>query len=288
MTTASDSTRDGSSLVDAATRVVHVDGADIAYREVGSGAGVPLVALMHLGGNLDAWDPEVIDTLAQGRRVIMLDYRGVGRSTGRVRDTFEDMARDAIAAMRALGLARVDLFGLSMGGMVAQAIIEQEPDLVNRLVLAGTGPRGGEGLTRMTGVMVRGIARSILTARPTTSVLFFTGSERGRRAAADFQTRLKRRRDDRDSAVTPGVMRAQLRAVARWGATARASSATGPSTPVLAFHGADDILVPAVNADLLRTTFPTIEVATFPDAGHGVTSQNHGVVAGRIQSFLRP
>ncbi|TQJ30339.1 alpha/beta fold hydrolase [Microbacterium sp. SLBN-146] len=286
MTPAAHSNHVATSFVDAATQFARVDGAHIAYREVGSGPGLPLVALMHLGGNLDAWDPEVIDALAHERRVIVLGYRGVGRSTGRVRHSLEDMARDAVSAVRALGLRRIDLFGLSMGGMVAQAMVEQEPDLVDHLVMSGTGPRGGEGLTRMTGVMLRGIARSVVTARPATSVLFFTRTAEGQRAAAAYQGRLKRRRADRDSAVTPGVMRAQLRAVARWGAEPRTVDVE-TDTPSLTFHGVDDILVPPVNAMQLRQTFSAIDILTFPDAGHGVVSQHRDVVTRRIQSFLR-
>ncbi|QOC24989.1 alpha/beta hydrolase [Microbacterium hominis] len=286
MATGSRGDRRRASIIDANTRMVHVDGADIAYREIGSGDRPPLVALTHLGGNLDAWDPEVIDALAQDRRVIVLGYRGVGRSTGRVRDTFDDMARDTIAAVLALGLDRIDLFGLSMGGMVAQTIVEEEATLVDHLVMSGTGPRGGAGLTRMTGVMLRGIARSVLTARPATSVLFFPRTDSGTRAAAAYQRRLKRRRTDRDAAVTPGVMRAQLRAVARWGAQ------PGPahermSTPTLTFHGEDDILVPVANANQLRTAFSALDVVTFRHAGHGVVSQHRDIVTGRIQSFLR-
>ena len=286
MTAASPSNHDTPSFVPAPTKTVHVDGAALAYREIGSGTGRPLVALVHLGGNLDAWDPEVIDALAQDRRVLTLGYRGVGRSTGRVRDSVEGMAHDVIDAVRGLGLGRIDLFGLSMGGMVAQVIVEREPELVDHLVMAGTGPRGGEGLNRMTGVMLRGIARSLVTARPATSALFFTGSDQGRRAASDYQRRLKRRHTDRDSAVTPAVLRAQLRAVARWGAQSRTVDAR-ISTPALTFHGADDILVPAANAQQLREGFSALDVRTFPDAGHGVVSQHRDAVTRRIHSFLR-
>lgn len=135
-------------FVDATTRTVTAAGARFVYRELGAdNGGIPLVGLTHLGANLDSWDPELVDPLAAHRRVILLGYRGVGASTGSVRDRFENMAADAIAAVRALGLSRVDLFGLSMGGMVAQEIVRQAPDLVDNVVLAGAGPQGGPGLT---------------------------------------------------------------------------------------------------------------------------------------------
>lgn len=118
-------------FVDASTRMVAVAGARIVYRELGAQhLGVPLVALTHLGANLDGWDPEVVDTLAEGRRVVMIGYRGVGASTGSVQDRFEDMAQDVIAVIHALGLDRVDVLGLSMGGMVAQEILRQAPEMV--------------------------------------------------------------------------------------------------------------------------------------------------------------
>lgn len=269
----------------ARTRFVRVDGTDIAYRETGSGTQTPLVALIHLGANLDAWDPEVVDALAVDRRVVLLGYRGVGRSGGRVRDVFDDMAADAVAAIRALGLSRIDLFGLSMGGMVAQAILEREPGLVRRLVLAGTGPTGGPGLDRMTGVMLRATARSIVTGRPAASLLFFTGTAAGKGAAADYQDRLKRARTDRDRRVGAGVLRAQLRAVARWGAQSRPGRAIGPEA-VITFHGDDDIVVPVANAAALRSVFPALEIVTFPDAGHGVVSEHRAAVTDRVRAFL--
>ncbi|GLI00143.1 alpha/beta fold hydrolase [Phytohabitans aurantiacus] len=146
---------------DAPTRTVAAAGAVFAYRELGPQAGVPLVVLTHLGANLDNWDPRLVDGQAQERHAIAVDYRGVGDSTGRVRDSIEEMA----AVVRALGYERVDVLGLSMGGMVAQAIVAQAPELMERLVLAGSGPAGGPGLTDMTGVTVTTVLRPDGSAR---------------------------------------------------------------------------------------------------------------------------
>ena len=133
------------------TRAVDVGGVQFAYRELGTGAGVPLVFLHHLTAVLDDWDPRVIDGIAAKRRVIAFDNRGVGGSGGRVPHTIDEMGRDVIAFIRALGLEKVDLFGFSLGGGVAQMVVLQAPDLVRRMILAGTGPRGAEASTRSPG-----------------------------------------------------------------------------------------------------------------------------------------
>ncbi|PRI10463.1 alpha/beta fold hydrolase [Leucobacter massiliensis] len=284
-------TRQGTSnqpvrFVDASTRAVDAADATVVYRELGSEhGGVPLVALTHLGANLDSWDPELVDPLAQHRRVIFLGYRGVGASNGTVRDRFEEMAADAIAAIRALGLSRVDLLGLSMGGMVAQEIARQAPDLVERVVLAGTGPQGGPGLTVMTGVTVRTILRGILTFTNPTTLLFFTRTPVGREAAKAYQARLKLRRTGRDKPITPSVFRAQLRAVKRWGHQSPPASAF--TQPVLILHGDQDRMVPVGNADALLARHPGADMQIFSDSGHGVAFQNRDSVTGIITRFLR-
>ncbi|WGW10631.1 alpha/beta hydrolase [Saxibacter everestensis] len=274
-------------FVDAPTRMVPVAGAEFVYRDLGSehANGVPLVGLAHLGANLDSWDPEVVDPLAAERRVILIGYRGVGASAGAVRDRFEDMAADAITVIRALGLSRVDLLGLSMGGMVAQAIIEQAPDLVDRVILAGAGPQCGPSLTRMTGVFVRGIVRGVATFTNPTTLLFFTRTRNGKQAAKAYHARLKRRRAGRDKPVTPAVLRAQLRAVNRWGHQRPAPSA-GSIGPVLVLHGDTDRMVPSGNADALLQQIPDAQVRIFPDSGHGVVFQNRQAVTDLTGRFL--
>ncbi|CAM3483423.1 alpha/beta fold hydrolase [Occultella aeris] len=275
-------------FVDAPTRPLTIDGSQLVVRNLGVGhdAQLPLVALTHLGANLDSWDPELVDPLAAGRRVILLGYRGVGASSGGVRDRFADMAMDAIAAIRGLGLSRVDVFGLSMGGMVVQEILRLAPEVVDRVILAGTGPQGGPGLTRMTGVFLRGVARGAVTFTNPTSLLFFTRTPQGTQAASDYQARLRRRRADRDRAVSPAVLPAQLRAVNRWGHELPAPLMEHIG-PVLILHGDSDRMVPPGNVDALRKAFPDAQTQIFPDSGHGVVSQNRQAITDIIDRFLR-
>lgn len=270
----------------ASTRTVTVDGHGIMYREIGPAQGTPIVALNHLGANLDDWDPRVVDGLAEDRRVILLGYRGVGRSEGRVRASIEEMALDAIAAIRALGLNRVDIFGLSMGGMVAQRLLALAPDLVDRLILISTGPAGGPGLVDMTRIMVGGSLRAALAFRDPKSSLFFTRSAAGRVAAQSYSARLKERTDDRDGSVTSRVLRAQLAAVHTFGQRPLPGSSAFPG-PVLLLHGVDDLLVPHANAAVLTEVFPSASLTVFPDAGHGVVFQHHDEVVAAVRTFLQ-
>ncbi|OOB89494.1 alpha/beta fold hydrolase [Rathayibacter sp. VKM Ac-2630] len=275
------------SFLDAPTRRLRVRGEDVVYRDLGTARdGVPpLVALTRLGANLDSWDPEVVDPLAEDRRVLLIGYRGVGGSTGAVRRTFDEAAADVTAVLDALGLERVDLFGQSMGGMVAQAVLERTPERIDRVVLASTGPEGGPGLTRMTGVMLRTVLRGALTGTDPTSLLFFTRTPAGRRAAAEHAARLKRRRVDRDRPVPLGVLRAQLQAVRRWGGQP-ASGGTFPH-PALILHGDADRMVPPENTEPLRRRFDDALVIVFSDSGHGAVPQNRHAVLDAVRTFLR-
>ncbi|GAA4669975.1 alpha/beta hydrolase [Phytohabitans rumicis] len=271
---------------DVPTRTIAAAGAVFAYRELGPHAGVPLVVLTHLGANLDNWDPRVVDGLAQDRRVIAVDYRGVGDSTGRVRDSIEEMAADMVAVIRALGHNRVDLFGLSMGGMVAQAVITQAPHQIDRLILVGSGPAGGPGLMDMTRLTIATVPRAVVTFNDPKTLLFFTRTPVGKHAAREYLTRLKERTAGRDKPVSAGVYRAQLAAVHRWGEQVPAdlSRFTGP---VLIVHGDSDRMVPPENASALAQRLPGASVTVFPDSGHGVAFQNHRAFVDAARDHLR-
>lgn len=271
---------------DAVTRTIDVGGVGIAYREVGPVDGIPLVAFTHLGANLDNWDPRIIDPVAAGRRVILLGYQGVGRSGGTVRSSIQEMACDAIGAIRALGRPHIDLFGLSMGGMVAQEIAHRAPGLVARLILANSGPAGGPGLTVMTRVMVAGTFRAVTTFHDPKVRLFFTRSPAGRTAARAYLKRIGERTADRDTAVGARVLRAQFAAVNRWGH--RKSAGTSPFRgPVLLVHGDNDRMVPVANATALADMFPGSSLTVYPDAGHGAVFQYHGEFTASVREFLR-
>jgi pimeloyl-ACP methyl ester carboxylesterase len=271
---------------DAPTRTIAAGDALFAYRELGPRAGVPLIVLTHLGANLDSWDPRVVDRLAEDRHLIALGYRGVGQSTGRARDSIEDMAADTVAVIRALGYDRVDVFGLSMGGMVAQGIAAQAPDLIDRLVLAASGPAGGPGLLDMGRVTLATALRAVLSFRDPKTLLFFTRTPLGKGAAREYLAQLKERKAGRDKAVTPGVYRAQLAAVHRWGRQEPADLSHVPG-PVLIVHGDSDRMVPIANAAALAQQLPTATVTVYPDSGHAVAFQNHRAFAAAAREFLR-
>lgn len=274
------------SVENAVTRTITVGGADIVYREVGTSTGVPLVALTHLGATLDDWDPRIVDGLATDRRVILLGYQGVGGSGGSVRTSIEKMADDTILAIQALGLSRIDLFGLSMGGMVAQEIIHRSPQLIERLILASSGPAGGVGLSGMTRVMIVGTLRAVATFQNPKLSLFFTRTVAGRDSGRAYLERLIERKIGRDVPVRPGVLRAQLAAVNRWGKR-RPAGRSLFSGPVLLVHGASDRMVPVANAAALTQIFPASSLTVYPDAGHGVVFQHYSEFTAAARAFLR-
>src|SRR5437763_8653787 len=146
---------------DAPTRTLSAGGVQFAYRQLGPDTGVPVVFLTHLAAVLDNWDPRVVDGIAAEHRVITFDNRGVGASSGSTPTTIEEMAKDAVTFIRALGLDQVDLFGFSMGGMIAQVIAQEQPQLVRKMIIAGAGPAGGGGIEKVTRTPYLDIARAL-------------------------------------------------------------------------------------------------------------------------------
>lgn len=199
------------------TQTVDVEGTPFAYRRLGAQTGVPLVFLHHFTAVLDDWDPRIIDGLAATRPVITFDNRAIGRTGGSVPHTVEEMARDATAFIRALGLEEVDLLGFSLGGGVTQVIALDEPALVRKPVLAGAGPAGGGGITRVTRVAAGAYLRGALTFKDPKHYLFFPQTAAGKRAGTEYMARLKERTQDRDKRITPWEMRAQLKTIAGFG-----------------------------------------------------------------------
>jgi pimeloyl-ACP methyl ester carboxylesterase len=269
----------------APTQTINAGGVEFAYRQLGPNTGVPLVFLTHLAAVLDNWDPRVVDGIAAKRRVITFDNRGVGASSGSTPATIEEMARDAVVFIRALGFDRVDLFGLSMGGMIAQVIAQEEPQLVRKMIIAGTGPAGGEGIEKVTRITYLDIARGLLTRQDPKQFLFFTRTPNGRRAGKEFLTRLKERTNDRDKAISVGSFRAQLKAIHRWGQQQPANLAS-IHQPVLVLNGESDRMVPTENTVDLDRRLPNSQLVLYPDAGHGGVFQFHEDFVKRALEFL--
>jgi pimeloyl-ACP methyl ester carboxylesterase len=274
------------SYQDAPTRTISAGGVDFAYRELGPKTGVPVVFVTHLAAVLDNWDPRVVDGIAAKHRVITFDNRGVGASTGTTPKTIQAMAKDAVTFIRALGLHQVDLLGFSMGGMIAQVIAQDEPQLVRKLILAGTGPAGGEGITNVTRLSHLDTVRALLTLQDPKQFLFFTRTPNGRRAGKEFLARLKERTANRDKAISLKSYFAQLTAIHRWGLE-RPHNLSAVQQPVLVANGESDRMVPTSNSVDLARRLPDSDLVIYPDAGHGGIFQFHGQFVGKALEFLQ-
>lgn len=270
---------------DVQTRTIDVDGVPFVYRELGPDSGVPVIFLHHLMATLDDWDPRVIDGIATQRRVIAFDNRGVGASGGSVPHTIEEMGRDAIAFIRALGLKQVDLLGFSLGGGVAQMIALQAPDLVRRMILAGTGPRGGGGIAEVTKVAAFAYLKAALTLSDARNFLFFPRTPDGKRAAKDYFARLKERTTNRDKPISLQARRAQLKAIMTAGKSAP-DDLSVITQPTFVANGDCDLMVDSrLSADMAQR-LPNAQLTIYPDSGHGGVFQHHRAFVQAVLEFL--
>ena len=259
--------------------------ASFAYREVGPRGGVPLVLLNHWGAVLDNFDPRIVDGLARNHHVIAVDYRGIGSSDGIAPTSIDEMARDSLALIDALGHEQVDLLGFSLGGFVAQAVALKSPGLIRRLILTGTGPAGGPGIDRVGAVSWPQMLKGLLTLRDPKTYLFFTSSANGRRAASAFLDRLKERRSDRDKGPTPRAFLRQLAAIKAWGRQAPQDLGR-LRMPVLIANGDNDLMVPTSLSHDMARRIPGAQLVIYEDAGHGGIFQNHADFVSRATAFL--
>ena len=262
------------------------NGVGYAYREAGDG-GVPLVLLQHFRGNLDSWDPALIDALAPGRRVVTFDNSGLGGSSGQTPDTVGQMARDAIAFITALGLGQADILGFSIGSFVAQEIALFRPTIVRRLVLASSAPQGAAGM--------HGWAPEVIGAvgTPQTSPegflgVFFTRSPASRQAGQESLGRMYARTEDRDTAPTWQTREAQYDAVCTWGIPDHAllQRLSCLQMPVFVANGDSDPMILPHYSHLLAGLIPQARVTIYPDSAHGFLFQHHAEFALDVEAFL--
>lgn len=273
------------SYATAPVRSVTANGVTFSYRELGPSGEVPVIFFVHLAATLDNWDPRIVDPIAQHRHVIAFDNRGVGASTGKVPDSVEAMADDAYAFITALGFDQVDIFSFSLGGMVAQALVVKHPELVRKMILTGTGPRGGKDMDKVARPTYYDIVRAALTRSDPKEYLFFKRNETGKAAGKAFVERLEERTQDRDAKMKIAGFQTQLKAIKKWG-RGTPHDLSKITQPVLIANGDEDRMVPSVLSDDMHQRIPGSELVIYPDSGHGGIFQYHQQFAPLAVEFL--
>ena len=269
-----------------ATQTITAGDVTFAYRELGKQhGGTPVVFLVHLAAVLDNWDPRIMDGIAAKHYVIAFDNRGIGASSGSPANSIEQMADDAVTFIQAMGLKQVDLLGFSMGGMVAQEIVLKEPELVRKMVIAGTGPAGAEGISSVAWVTFYDMLRGLLTGQEAKQFLFFTRTPGGIEAGKAFLERLKERTENRDTEISVSAFLTQLRALYTWGQKEPADLSV-VKQPVLVVNGDADRMVPTANTRDLARRLPNSTLIIYPDAGHGGIFQFYADFVPSALAFL--
>jgi pimeloyl-ACP methyl ester carboxylesterase len=270
---------------DTPTQTLDVGGTSFAYRQLGPRGGVPLVFLHHFTAVLDDWDPEVIDPIAAQRHVITFDNRGIGASGGKVPHTITAMAADAAAFIRALGHEQVDLLGFSLGGGVAQEVALQNPDLVRRLILTGTGHRGGGGLTKMPLIVGSAYTKAALKRLDPRQFLFFGRDAIGKQAGTEYIARLKQRTADRDTPISRQARIAQLAAIRETG-LGQPRDLSHITQPTFVANGDDDVMVASSQSYVLAEQIPNSKLEIYPNSGHGGIFQYRDRFVPAVLEFL--
>jgi pimeloyl-ACP methyl ester carboxylesterase len=258
----------------AVTQFIKAGETNFAYRVLGNKSGIPLVMISALGNSMDDWDPAVTNGLAQEYKVIIFDIEGVGKSGGTTPDNIPDMAKGVVTFINALGYSKVNLLGFSMGSFIAQQITLTNPNLVNKIILTGTGPKGAEGLANLPSILASAAG---LTPKQVFLVSFFASSTTSQQAGELSYARIGKRTVDRDAPVSQESAGAGLKAVLGWAQPYpdALNELKTISKPVLIAQGENDLLVPVVNATNMANSIPRAQLIAYHDAGHGAIYQYH-------------
>jgi pimeloyl-ACP methyl ester carboxylesterase len=268
----------------ASTQFVEANGIRFAYRRFGKAGGVPLVFNQHFRGTMDYWDPAVTDGLARNREAILFNNAGVSSTSGKVPTSFQEMGANAIAFIKALGPIKVDVLGFSIGGMVAQEIAGQAPDLVRRLILVGTGPRGADMSTSRSAEIFAG---AYDPPEHLWLAVHFSPSPSSRAAGLTFLKR-KLQRKNRDPEVTEEAAAAQREAIGKYIAPGEnvLSYLKDIRQPTLIVQGSNDVIIPTVNSYILQQNLPNAQLIVYPDANHGSFYQYPELFVSEADQFL--
>jgi len=273
--------------VDASTeRVTAGNGIEYAYRELGE-SDVPLILLQHFRGNLDNWDPALVDALAADRLVVAFDNVGVGATTGRTPSTVEAMAHDAIAFLEAVNVQRVDLLGFSLGSFVAQEIALIRPDLLRRVVLASSAPQGAAGMHGWAPEVIGAVGAPETSPQGYLDV-FFAPTSTSREAGLQVAQRIFGRTTNRDEPTTWQTRQAQYDAVCAWGIPNHSllQRVAAIDLPVFVANGNSDPMILPRYSYLLAGLLPDARLTIYPDSAHGFLFQHHNRFAADVHAFL--
>ena len=275
--------------VNAPTQFLQTNGATYAYRRFGAGPGHPLLLLQHFTGTLDNWDPAVTDPLCAGREVILFENAGVGRSSGKVPRMIAGMATHALAFLDGLGLKSCDVLGFSLGGMVAQQMVLDRPDIFRRLILVATAPRGGEDIMHLEKpVLAQHLGNPQLQGYEVLQKIFFAPTPSSQAAGAAFIERLMQRKTDREPLAGPEVAQAQMAAFREWELFQgqRFGYLKAIRQPTLVVNGIHDEMIPVMNSYWLSENLASAVLLTYPDSGHGSLFQFHESFTRQAAAFL--
>ena len=267
---------------------ITVNGNRIAYRELSKGKSkIPLVMLVHLAANMDNWDPKLIDILAEKQHVILVDLPGIGDSQGKVAASIPGMAEQGISIIKEFGYSKINLLGLSMGGMVAQEIVKLDNQLVNKLILVGTGPRGGKGIKNIIGITFKYIFKAALEKTDPKRFIFYNHDKEGKMEAEKVLRRLAERNGKYlDKATTiPSFLR-QLRAIRKWGKE-KADNLSFINQPTLIVNGDNDLMVATENSYDIHDRIANSKLVIYPNSGHGSLFQFPEKFSDEVQNFLK-
>ncbi len=259
----------------APTQFVEANGIRFAYRRFGKAGGVPVVFNQHYRGTMDYWDPAVTDGLARDREVILFNNAGVSSSSGDVPATFAETGANAVAFIEALGLAQVDILGISIGGFVAQEITLQAPERVRKLILVGTGPRGGQGMASLTPEGQQIFGATYDPPEHLWLAVLFSPSEASQAAGQAFLKRTHLRQAGRDPEASEKSGAAQIEAIGKWGVQREGSFDYLKTIrqPTLVVNGSNDVIIYTVNSFILEQNIPNAQLILYPDANHGAPYQ---------------
>lgn len=265
--------------------VTAANGIKFAYRTLGAQKDIPIIYFNHLTSNLDNCDPRIMDSMAIQHEIISFDYRGVGETSGEDAKSIQEMAKDSLAFIQALGYEKVDIMAFSMGGFIAQEVMEIAPNLVRKIILAGTEPRGGKGISNVVNLTYWDIFKGYLNFVDPKFFLFFNSSSSGKTAALAFLKRIKERTENRDIPAKLKTLQTQLNAIATWGHE-KPADLSKFTLPVLVINGDNDRMVPTPNSYDLANRLPNAQLHIYENAAHGAIFQHHDDFVKRALIFF--